>query len=71
MKITKKTSTKERAELSQKDIERILRMHMVEQFGSDWENSDYYMWQESVTPYLGQLEDELETKVSFILETEE
>lgn len=71
MKIDNKWTQTQNIELSEKDIERILRMHMVEQFGPDWNDANYNIWSQAVKPYMGQIDDEYEIVAHFKLVKED
>lgn len=67
MKIETKVIKTQTIKLSESDIENILRMDMVEQFGSEWNEASYSLYRQLVPTYMGQIEDEYVTEAYFKL----
>lgn len=63
----KKTTIEKKIKLGEFDIQDILRKHIISEYGHDWENAIYFLGQESVAPYMGQLDDEYEYYATFKL----
>lgn len=69
MKVKKSTTETQIVELTEHDIQDILRLHITQQFGPEWKNALYILGERSVAPYMGQLDDEYAKYVEFKLIT--
>lgn len=65
MEIEETITKSQRVKLSKREIEAILRDHLVKRFGDDWNNAVCYLQQQVVPAYMGQIEDEYEIVAIF------